>query len=204
MTDVLFLCLLFTAAIGLFAGVVTWPHWFVQSMCRHRLWALRDDVSDDILAGRLPYDHDAVRQLANHLEYAVHDLAHIHVIDVVAWHLATKRAPNTVRELGRIDLAGLSESERELFCRRRERMMFLTTVMIMLGSWIGLFYVGCRAVPRLVAVCLRALRGGGTRVEHDVMRHATEETIENTRLGQELREYVGFKVGNVASLRAVA
>jgi hypothetical protein len=206
--DALYVYLLFAVTIVMFGGVVTWPRWFVQSICKHRLWVLRDAVSDDILDGRLPYEHEAVRQLAMNLEYAVHDMTRVHIVDVWAWHLAIRRVKPKNREaLAEAPLAGLSEAQRSLLCERRQQMMFLTMTMILLGSWIGVGFVGTRAIPKILRALVMAPRNPRGRTEEQAVsavRDATQQTISTTRIGQEVREFVGFKVDDVAHVPAIA
>jgi hypothetical protein len=206
--NTLLLVLFFVVSMVMFAGLVTWPHWFVQSFCKHRLWALRDEVSSDITAGRLPYTHPAVREFAVSLDFALRDVVRVHIVDVWAWHRATRGKEKLLSEAGKpASTAGLTEAQIKLLEERRENMMFLVMSMILLGSWIGVGFVSAKAFPRVLRALWMAPGNPLSSTEREAaiaVRDATERTISSTHIGQEVREFVGFKVDDRAHALAVA
>jgi hypothetical protein len=184
--------------MGLFAGVVTLPRWFARSLWKHRLWVLRDCVVDDVIDQRLPYDHPAVRDLVQRLEMVVHDMAHMHIVDMWAWRRAYRNAPPTAQEelLKGSGVRGLSEQQIARVCEHRERMLFLTTSMIFTGSWIGIGYVARFAAPKMLCAIVSGDFKHPARAEREAetaLRNATQEAVSTTGLGRELQKFVGFK-----------
>src|SRR5580692_11310833 len=72
--------------VGLWAACMLGPRWFARSLHRHRMWRLRDDLVDDVIAGRLPRDHDAVRHLLSRMEDTLRLGPNVTLSDVLIFH----------------------------------------------------------------------------------------------------------------------
>jgi hypothetical protein len=115
MTTLLIL-FLSAASIAIFVALVTLPWWFARSMHRHRIWRLRDTLVDDMICGRLPSDHKAVRQILDRVEGALDHGHRLTMLDLVVWMVANRGTdPSTRRYMEQAvadcPLAGLDSEQ---------------------------------------------------------------------------------------------
>jgi len=163
MTEVMSILVVFVVPVALFAAVLTIPRWCVRLIHQNRLWAIRDAVMDDVLAGRLPAEHRSVRTLLSQLEDATSVCTRVSLLLLVANRTALRRHPDTAESLRRIyvretNAAGLSADERALLEGHRHRMHVAMNGNVMFGSWLGIaFFVSVFAG----AIVRAAVRGAG-------------------------------------------
>lgn len=175
--------------VGLLFAFAHLPRWYARSRAKHALWRLRDDVVDDKLAGRLPANHPAVRELQMRVQWAIGESRSFDLLHLVVWRRAIRKLPAEVVQILRKapDLDGLTHDQSsrvESYRRRYNRVAIKATL---LTSWIGvaiLFRVG---VPLLIYALRHRARE--TRI-HAVVQEATDEIVTKTRLGRSAREFV--------------
>ena len=167
------------------AAIVSMPRWCARSLHRHRMWALRDALIDDILAGRLAGKDEAVQELRQVMEFIIHD-HHLSTIDlrVFAWaerkaSPATRKALKENAQWSSID--GLPLETKILIKHYREKFEVLTVGLFMLGSWTGLLAI-LGSIPKAIG---RHRPIFNFRV---VVRVATDQAVVSSKLGKEYRE----------------
>lgn len=136
--------------VALLWSFATAPRWFARSIHRYRLWELRDSLVDDILDGRLPCSHPAVKQLRSITEFAVaSNIRHLDLI-ISAW--AQRPLSSQTQEWLREESAllapdGLTDEQAGCVLAYQSQFLKLVVGSLLLGSWIGLIEV-FRAIPR--------------------------------------------------------
>lgn len=176
---------------GLYVAIITLPRWFVRGMDHHRMWALRDDVIDDIIAERLPRDHPAVRQLVQRMELVLRDGKHITLLDVQIFaRLLGRLEPplqRAIKKQGQMcSLKGLSDSERKLVEEYRQRFLLVVAGSMLLSSWFGLAQV-MRFIPGALIRRIRASERHLLTLEVDfrsTAREATDKAVVETHVGK--------------------
>jgi len=187
--------------VGLVFAIATMPRWLIRSMSKHSLWRLRDEVVDDALAGALPADHPAVRELVARLEWAISESRSFDLLHLMVWNRAKRQVhPKVLQSRSRVpDLTSLSSDHEERIRSYRECYDSVAIRALLLSSWIGIGIVLWTAIPVAFKVLLgkreteyahqRSLPGG-LRV---VVRVATNEVAEDTKIGRQAREFVNEK-----------
>jgi len=66
----LFLLLALIIAVTAWAGVLFVIPWCQRGQFRQNLWRLRDEITDDVIDGKLSY-HPAVNQLREHIDFSI-------------------------------------------------------------------------------------------------------------------------------------
>lgn len=168
------------------------PVWFCRSLHRHRLWRERDAVIDDILAGRLPQQHAAVGELLAVADWSARQ-GHKHTItEMFLWHAVRKRVDESTPEVLALPLDGLTDVELELLHRHRDRIIFLTTSSMLLGSWLGIL-----TILRFVVPARRAMRAMETDHRRNDLRatlaEATSEASQQTGIARAAREFINLQ-----------
>ncbi len=184
------------AVWALFVALVTMPRWFARSLHGHRLWRLRDELADALIAGRLPQDHEAVQDLLLTAQFAAERGKRWTMIDVyLCWLVMRRMDPESRAALevqANIPYGDLSAAEVELFEGFRERFAVLVTGSMLLGSWVGLATVAW-FFPRALR---EVLRDKGPDVTGRVVRwgkSATDLAATHTRLGQQSAHLVAHQ-----------
>lgn len=135
--------------VALFVGLLTAPRWCFRSLARHRLWALRDRLVDDVLADRLPGDNNQVADLRRQLEVAILHVTKMRLIDVFVFGLLHDRRPSVSGHDGSGHSSKLTDHEEERLRKHQDRFHFLLLSSLLLGSWVGLALAGAYLVSRL-------------------------------------------------------
>jgi hypothetical protein len=187
--------------VGLVFAIATMPRWLIRSVSKHSLWRLRDEVVDDSLSGMLPADHPAVRELVARLEWAISESRSFDLLHLMVWNRAKREVhPKVLESRARVpDLTSLPSDQEERIRAYRGCYDSVAIRALLLSSWIGIGIVFWTAIP----VAFKVLLGtGGTEYAHQrslpgglrvVVRVATEEVAEDTKLGQRAREFVNEK-----------
>jgi hypothetical protein len=134
------------------------------------MWALRDDLVDDVIDRRLPQDHEAVRQLVKHVDTTLRLGPNVTLMDVLIFgRQLGKIKPSAQRFLleDKCSLDGLTQDQQKLMRDYRERFGRLCVGLLVLGSWFGLtcvviVFVGLsarRLVQQWRNVSLGAVKG---------------------------------------------
>lgn len=137
---------------GLFVALLRAPHWFSRSLHRHILWRLRDEIADDVIDGRLPQQHPAVRGLLRRAERVIELTSEMTMLDLFVWSWVWKRSDPKLREASRrpeISRAGLSEPQIALVNKYHERLGMLSSSSILFGTWLGIASILRFVVPAL-------------------------------------------------------
>lgn len=177
------LIVIFSAlTVAVLAALVTAPWWFVSSLYRHRLWRLHDRLLIDVVDGRLPAKHPAVRQLRRRLGYAVDKRRRLTMLDVLLVLVVRKTTPPEVRgyierETRDCSLDGLSPDQRDTVMAYRQSSATLLTGRVLTGSWLGLLVLMFMLPVAVIAVS-RQERAEGDRSASlsDVADRAVERT----------------------------
>lgn len=167
------------------ASLITLPRWCVRSLHRHRLWRLRDQVVDSVLAGCLPANHPAVKYLISELERAIRHCHRMSLLKLRGFILLRRRLSRAAETQLRSrsappSLAGLGEAEKMLLKEYRQAEATLLAGNLLLGSWLGVYLV----LRRLPAA---ATRSAGAR---QAMTMAADEVTTKTRIGRAARDAV--------------
>jgi hypothetical protein len=103
------------------------------------LWKLRDEFVDDILEGRLPPNHPAVRYVLDRLERNVRSQRPIGLIDVfLIERMVLRREPKGyVERLAEPSMEGLTADQRALLTQHRSKCLTLVTASLLTSSWAG-------------------------------------------------------------------
>lgn len=187
--------------VGLVIAIATVPRWLIRSMSKHALWRLRDEIVDDTLAGTLPGDHPAVRELIERLEWAISESRSFDLLHLIVWNRAKRQLhPKVLQSLSRVpELTDLTPDNADRIASYRQCYDSVAIRALLLSSWIGVAIVLWTATPLAMKVLLGAKKPGdahqkslpgGLRV---VVRIATDEVAEDTRLGRQAREFVNEK-----------
>ncbi len=197
--------------VGLVFAIATMPRWLIRSMSKHSLWRLRDEVVDDTLSDALPADHLAVRELIERLQWAIDESRSFDLLHLMVWNRAKRKLhPKVLQGLSRVpELTDLSQDQAKRVRGYRECYDSVAIRALLLSSWIGIGIVLWTAVPLAFKVLFgnheseyarqRSLPGG-LRV---VVRVATQEVAEDTKIGRQAREFVNEK-GPALELAPVA
>jgi hypothetical protein len=144
MSAILFITFMMIVLICLWAGCVFGPRWFARSLHRHRMWALRDALVDDVIYGRLPRDHDAVRQLVKNMDTTLRLGLDFTLSDALIFSRQLRKIePSAQRFLmeDKCPLDGLTSQQRALIKKYNENFGLLIVGLLLLGSWFGLICV---------------------------------------------------------------
>jgi hypothetical protein len=146
MSSTLSIVLVLICFAVLWAAWLLVPRWFARSIHRHRMWTLRDQLVDDIIAGRLPHDHPAVRQLARNIDRALRDGMNITYFDVRVFARRYRRLDSSTRaildkRIARRPTDGLTQDQCKRIKGYETCWELLRVGHLMLGSWLGLAYV---------------------------------------------------------------
>lgn len=177
--------------LGLLASFVTAPRWCSRSISKHALWHLRDDVVDDVLAGRLPADHIAVQELVVRAEWAIAESRSFDLLHLMVWQRATRHIPTEERRqlAGIPSLHGLDRGAEKLVRKYRERYDRVTIRAMFLSSWLGLAMVLRFGIPAAIDVYRdRRRRGIGA-----IVYQATDTVATGTALGRSAHDFVTVK-----------
>jgi hypothetical protein len=180
------------------AMIATAPRWFSRSLHRHRLWHLRDNFVDDVIAKRLPADHPAIQQLLWHLRSSLDNGPGNRALDITVFRWAKKSlSPAARQELatraGLCSTEGLTPEQMERVKQYREQFETLLVGMLMLGSIWGTLIV-VRFLPSALAMALSEAKtksAGEASVRIPVkatVKTATDSATRSTRAGRGLRE----------------
>lgn len=170
------------------------PRWYFRSISRYRLWHLRDDLVDDILAGRLPGEHPAVRQALVRAESAITLISKFNLVDMMLLNRLLRQASPAARaaitnHAPLCDRAGLDQSERELLDSYTDRLSERVASTMISSSWFGLAYL-LLTLPRAMSEIRR--RNGSARLADDgFVVSAADRAAETTPLGSHARKFVG-------------
>jgi hypothetical protein len=165
------------------------------------MWVQRDMLVDDVIAGRLPGDHDAVRQLIRNMDMTLRVGLNVTLSDVLifrfqlgkldpsAWRIVMKEA-----EPCRLD--GLTEAQRTRMNEYSEKFGLLLVGLLILGSWFGMIcVVGYFLViaARRIAEQLRnpvSLDKAVEKLEHMIVSTARQatDTVAGSPLGHRVSE----------------
>jgi hypothetical protein len=180
--------LLCVATWALFIALVSMPRWFARTLHGHRLWRLRDEFVDALIAGQLPRDHEAVRLMLLDMEFVAQNGKQLTMLDLYICRWLVRRMDPESRAVleGQLDIPheDLSQAERELFESFYARFSMLAGGSMLLGSWIGLATVA-RFFPRALR---QAIRDKSPDIGERVTRwgkNATDLAATETRLGQQ-------------------
>jgi hypothetical protein len=198
--------------IGLVFAIATVPRWLIRSMSKHALWRLRDKVVDDTLAGALPSDHPAVRELIERLEWAISESRSFDLLHLIVWNRAKRQLhPKVLQGLSRVpELTDLTPDRAKRVNEYRSCYDSVAIRALLLSSWIGIAIVLWTAIPLAFKVLVGSRKTeyahqrslpGGLRV---VIRVAAEEVAEDTKLGRQAREFVNEKGPALEPAPAVA
>jgi hypothetical protein len=186
-------------AMVLFIAVLRMPRWFAQSLAHHALWRMRDDLVDDMLSGRLPKDHAAVRELLGTAEWVIAQSPSATLVRFYVWRRICNRSETDVRD----QIAkrapswhGLSDAESERLGQYRNRLGQLAATCMLFGSWLGLWHVIRRIGPgireaRRVASVTRGSHSQKLEAEFAAsIRVAADRASAESWVGQYSRELV--------------
>lgn len=196
-------------ALGaLTAVVLTMPRWLARSMCRHRLWRLRDEYALHVIEGRLPR-HQASFELICDIESMI-DCAHrVGLRDVLVFQrLHNRLSPpahaQLVEDAARAPVDALPSDERYLLEVGWTRLERLRVAIILYGSWLGLIVVAPVAARAfLTRKASPQTATGATAPSHadtpgidatasrpSLAATVAEEAASQSRLGRITGEYV--------------
>lgn len=204
MSPTLQITALVVATMSLWIALLRAPHWFCRSLHRHRLWKERDHVADDIIARKLPKDHPAVRELLEVAEWSARE-GHKHtVMEMFVWRAIGQRTDKRTPETLAVSLDGLTEDQLALLHQHRDRIMFLTTSSMLLGSWLGLLTILRFVVPARREILKGAAQRAPAQVRSRVdvratILEATNEASRRTQLGCVAREFIDLQERAVLS-----
>lgn len=214
--NLVLLALLIPAVLAL--AIATVPRWFIRSMSKHALWRLRDEVVDDTLAGDLPSDQPAVRELIERLEWAISESRSFDLLHLIVWSRAKRRlSPKMLKELAEVPaLTGLTPDQVSRVEAYRGCYDSVAIRALLLSSWIGVAIVLWTAIPLAVRVLAKASPSGDSRRPEYarqralpgglrvVVRVAADEVAEDTRIGRSAREFVSVKGPALEAVPATA
>ncbi len=210
MNNALLIFVLIAGPLVAYVVVLLLPRWFARSLHRHRMWRLRDTVVDDILAGTIPRDHNAVKQLVSGMDTMLRKKQMITLLDVYTIKWASKGVdPDLLKakrdEGFRCPLDGLSRAERERIEAYREEFMTLLVGSVLLGSWFGIAHI-VRFVPAGVAIGMRqasvATRDGIKHRLEDIKPRFERELLVSARAATDLaasKSHIGPDVAVLAT-----
>lgn len=192
-------------------AVATVPRWFIRSMSKHALWRLRDEVVDDVLAGNLPSDQLAVRELIARLEWAISESRSFDLLHLIIWSRARRGlSPKALKGLVTApELTSLSSEQTSRIEDYRRCYDSVAVRALLLSSWIGVAIFLWTAIPLAVRILVGSRRPyarqralpGGLRV---VVRRATDEVAKDTRIGRRASEFVNEKGPALEAVPAAA
>lgn len=111
----------------------------LRSLCRYRLWTLRDDIIDDIFDGRLPRTDPGVQRLVEMTEKAIVATTVVTLFKLVVGEVFIFRGHPTTPVATQVTC--LSEAECELLKRREQALMNIMLNHTLVGSpsgWLAL------------------------------------------------------------------
>lgn len=125
---------------GAFVSLVRIRRWCFGSIGRHRMWQVRDQLADDIIEGRLPADHAAVRSLLEKMHGYLRADAPGRLLQVLLFHrlVISRLPPERINQLDSEPATdGLSDHQRDLVRVHRERYGAVLALGLIAGSWLG-------------------------------------------------------------------
>jgi hypothetical protein len=194
MNNALLIFVLIAGPLVAYVVVLLLPRWFARSLHRHRMWRLRDTVVDDVLAGTLPRDHTAVKQLVFGMDAMLRRKQIITFLDVYTMKWASKGIDPGLREASQAkgfhcSLDGLSRDEQERIEAYRAQFMTLLVGSVLLGSWFGIAHI-VRFVPAGVAAGMHqasvATRDGIRHRLEDIKSRFEREILVSARTATDL------------------
>jgi hypothetical protein len=156
MSSTLFIIIMLIVLIGLWAACMLGPRWFARSLHRHRMWRLRDELVDDMIVGRFPRDHDAVRHLQGKMDTTLRLGPNVTLSDVLIFHrYLAKLSPSARRFVAKPECPtdGLSDDQRAALKKYEDEFGLLVVGLLFLGSWFGLIFI----IGTFVSLTLRRL-----------------------------------------------
>lgn len=117
-TAVLFVALFVCVATGWFGLFFITP-WSIQSILRHKYWRLRDEVIDDVIAGRLP-DSKYVNEFISSVERSISITGHITTLQLLLtpFSLYEQKGRKTTQCESFDDLSSEMQQQMEYYYRR--------------------------------------------------------------------------------------
>jgi hypothetical protein len=191
----LFIIIMLLILVGLWAACVLGPRWFARSLHRHRMWQLRDDLVDDVIVGRLPRDHEAVRHLIKKMDTTLRFGPNVTLSDVLIFNRHFARVSQSARRFVRrpqCPLDGLTTDQRSSVKKYEREFDLLLVGLLLLGSWLGLIAVIgvflSLAVRRIAKLWRRPLSLASLqRVVGSIARQATDKAADSP-IGQRVSE----------------
>ena len=190
MNTVVSLVVVLVVPVGLIAAFLTAPRWFVRIAQQNRLWALRDDLVDDVLAGRLPAAHPSVKTLVDESRVVATHCTSVSLAMLLAYRRSLRRNRDlaaSIRAAHKRETrtAGLTAEQRELLAGHRNKLQMALQRNLMFGSWLGIAFVVvvflravARGVVRLIASVGRASLSGPVHVKVKDAAHEPSHRLD--------------------------
>lgn len=183
------IALLIAVPTGVWIAILRMPYWFARSLHRHRMWRLRDAVADDMIDGRLPKDHPAVRELLRRTELAISELQSITAVTFYVFARVRRRSDRGVFDrmrAKRASLDGLTGEQRARLEAHHECLSYLCASTVLTGTWVG--------IATILRFLIPAMRDASHQNRRDDVKAtlwlATSKATSGTRLGQCSGEYI--------------
>lgn len=188
--------LLIVVPVGLLLACLRFPRWFSLSLARHAIWRVRDSIADDMIAGRLPSNHPAVRELLEQVEWFAREsnrftMLRLHVLSR-AWkkcHSDTKAAVKARRA----SLAGLTPEAKRLLEAYRKDFRLLSISTFLFGTWLGILNIVRFAIPAMIEARRRAKAARQTSPSLELratVRMAATRATTDTWIGRRSGEFL--------------
>lgn len=118
------------------AGALYFLPWCARSAFRYRMWELRDDAIDDVLAGRI-VPTPAVLAFIRDLENGIRVARHVSILSVLLVPTEARTATGRSRSAARADIQKLPADQQVLFAGYQRRMRSIVGRHLLLGSLLG-------------------------------------------------------------------
>ena len=110
----------------------------VESLFRHRLWRLRDELQDRVFDEQLP-DVPVVRELIDLLEALISHSKQINMADYLAFRISDRMQNKGNDDVPVFDLSELSQEQRDIFTRILHESYRSIFFKVIAGSRVGAF-----------------------------------------------------------------
>jgi hypothetical protein len=156
--------LVILVALAAWAGVIFLIPWCQRGKFRHRLWQLRDQISDDIIEGRLPH-HEAVYDLRSLVDFLVKEARQVTLANMLLSRITMARLPRDKSSYEGTSSQGLEPQQVALLEYYRKLLYRTANAHLISGSvsgWFGaVLVIPYRWITRGAVAFSRFLQANG-------------------------------------------
>jgi hypothetical protein len=125
--------------LGVWVGALFFIPWCEHGRFRYKLWRIRDEVTDDLIDGRLP-DVEAVQEMVLYIDHGIRYANEYTFASFLAVLLNVRLSRSDLKDVEHASWDSLSESQRERLASYQRRIVRAHIGHLWTGSllgWIG-------------------------------------------------------------------